>query len=250
MSDSKLKPQISTEPVLTGASGPCSRPRTQLSIIIPTLNEGQEIATCLGALQSFRGRGHQVILVDGGSVDDTAGAARGLVDRLLVSAPGRAAQMNRGARAATGNTLLFLHADTRLPETADALVESALAGSEGWGRFDIRLTGSSMAFRIIEFCMNLRSRVTRVATGDQAIFVSRSLFDRTGGWAHQPLMEDIEFSSRLRREFPPHCLRARVITSSRRWERNGIARTVLKMWKLRLCYALGADAARLVRDYD
>lgn len=222
----------------------------RLSIIVPALNEAEGISTCLQALQAFRARGHEVILVDGGSVDGTADAARGMVDRVLVSAPGRAVQMNSGADAASGDTLLFLHADTRLPEAADLLLASILEETEGWGRFDVRLTGDAMAFRIIEFCMNLRSRMTGIATGDQAVFVSRALFRSTSGFANLPLMEDIEFSKRLRRKSAPHCLRARVVTSSRRWERNGVARTVLKMWKLRLRYALGADAARLARDYD
>ncbi len=222
----------------------------KLSIIIPALNEAEGITASLRALQPLRARGHEVILADGGSVDDTVNAARGLVDRVLVSTPGRAAQMNLGANAATGNVLLFLHADTRLPEVADVLIETALKGGEGWGRFDVRLTGSSLAFRVIEFCMNLRSRVTGVATGDQAIFVSTSLFNSMGGFADLPLMEDIEFSKRMRRISAPCCLHDRAITSSRRWESGGIVRTVLKMWKLRLRYALGADAERLVRDYD
>lgn len=222
----------------------------RLSIIVPVLNEAEEITACLRALQSFRARGHEVIIVDGGSGDGTVGFAGGLVDRLLVSAPGRAAQMNRGADAATGNVLLFLHADTRLPEAADVLIQTVLRDGEGWGRFDVRLTGNAMAFRVIEFCMNLRSRITAVATGDQALFVSAPLFKSTGGFAELPLMEDIEFSKRMRRISAPLCLTDRVTTSSRRWERSGVVRTVLRMWKLRLQYALGADAARLVRDYD
>lgn len=222
----------------------------RLSIIVPALNEAEGITVCLKALQPFRVRGHEVILVDGGSADGTVSAALGLVDNLLVSTPGRALQMNRGAKVATGNILLFLHADTCLPEAADVLVETVLKDAEGWGRFDVRLTGNSPAFRIIEFCINARSRITAIATGDQSIFVSASLFKKAGGFPDLPLMEDIEFSKRMRRISAPRCLHDRVITSSRRWERNGIVRTILKMWNLRLRYALGADAARLVRDYD
>ena len=223
--------------------------RMKLSIIIPALNEAGTIAPCLRALQGLRSRGHELIVVDGGSGDGTPQLAGQLADTVIHSARGRGAQMNRGAAAAYGEVLVFLHADTLLPPDADSILAQHLPGGPAWGRFEVRLSGERFVFRIIEFLMNLRSRLTGIATGDQAMFVTRDLFRQSGGFADLELMEDIEFSARLKRRAPPLCLRDRVLTSSRRWEERGVMRTILGMWWLRLRYALGANPAHLSREY-
>lgn len=224
--------------------------RPYLSIVIPALNEAAGIQSALQHLQPLRQRGHEIILVDGGSTDQTPALAVTLADRILVTQSGRALQMNSGAATASGSVLLFLHADTHLPEHCDGLIANALGqDEEGWGRFDVQLSSRRLIFRIISFCINLRSRITGIATGDQAIFVSRGMFDRTGGYPQIALMEDIALSRKLRKYSRPRCLPARVITSSRRWERHGIFRTILKMWRLRLQYFLGADPDQLAKDY-
>ncbi|MDQ3388287.1 MAG: TIGR04283 family arsenosugar biosynthesis glycosyltransferase [Gemmatimonadota bacterium] len=225
-------------------------PLSRISIIIPTLDEAGEIAATLMALAPLRALGHQVIVVDGGSADGTVEIAAPLVDQLLRSPPGRAAQQNAGARAASGDVFLFLHADTRLPPAADALIVRGLERTGlGWGRFDVRLTGRHPMLRLIEQMISLRSRVTGIATGDQAIFVRREWFRAASGFPVIPLMEDLALSRALRRRGRPLCLRERVITSSRRWERRGVLRTIVLMWRLRLAYALGADPAALAERY-
>ncbi len=222
---------------------------TYLSLVIPVLNEAAMIQSRLLQLQALRERGHEIILVDGGSNDQTPTRVTGLADKMLLSPAGRALQMNRGAAAATGDILLFLHADTELPPHCDRLIKEALTDEAGWGRFDVQLSGDRFIFRIISFCINLRSRISGIATGDQAIFISRDLFDRAGGYPPIALMEDIALSRRLRKYRRPHCLSARAITSSRRWEQRGIIKTVLLMWWLRLKYFLGADPDRLAKSY-
>jgi rSAM/selenodomain-associated transferase 2 len=222
----------------------------RLSVIIPVRNEAAIIRDCLEALQPLRRRGHEVILVDGGSTDGTPGHAEGLVDRLLFSERGRARQMNRGAAAAQGDLLLFLHADVRLPMTADAAIAEGIRAGAEWGRFDVRLTGDGVLFRIIAGFMNRRSRLTGIATGDQCLFVRRVLFEAAGGFSDIELMEDIDLSRRLKSRSEPACLRAKVLVSSRRWEERGVLRTVVGMWLLRLRFALGADPADLARRYD
>lgn len=222
----------------------------RISIVIPALNEAAGIAQTLRPLQPLRARGHQVIVADGGSADETVSLARPLADDVIASAPGRARQQNAGAQAATGDVLLFLHADTLLPPDADRLVIDGLAASgRGWGRFDVRLSGRHPLLRVVERMMSLRSRATGIATGDQAIFVRRDWFRRAGGFPQVPLMEDVALSKALRRMGPPLCLRQRVRTSSRRWEERGVLRTILLMWRLRAAYALGADPARLADRY-
>lgn len=223
-------------------------PRT-LSIVVPALNEAARIGTCLEALQPLRAAGHEVIVVDGGSKDATLELARAAADQVLAAPRGRAAQMNAGARVARGEALLFLHADTRLPPQADALVIGALARA-AWGRFDVTIDSPRPLLRLVASMMNLRSRLTGIATGDQAIFVRRAGFEAVGGYAPIPLMEDIELSRRLRRVEAPACLRARVQTSARRWESRGVLRTIVLMWRLRLLYFLGAHPERLARLYD
>jgi rSAM/selenodomain-associated transferase 2 len=220
-------------------------PGERISIVVPVLDEAACIVACLQPLQSLRAAGHEVIVVDGGSRDASAELAAPLADRVLRAPRGRALQMNAGARAARGEVLLFLHADTRLP--ADA-ARAVLARGE-WGRFDVEIEGRHALLPLIARLMNLRSRLTGIATGDQAIFVRRALFERLGGYAGIPLMEDIELSRRLRRVAPPVCLRLRAVTSGRRWETRGVLRTVLLMWRLRLAYFLGADPRRLAERY-
>lgn len=219
-----------------------------LSIIIPTLNEAPVIEATLTALQPLRRRGHEVILVDGGSDDGTPDKAVLLVDACLRAGPGRARQMNAGAARARHADLVFLHADTRLPDGADTAIEDAL-DRHGWGRFDVRIDSTHRLLAVVAFFINRRSRLTGIATGDQAIFVRRALFEAAGGYPDIALMEDIALSRRLRRTRRPACLRLKATTSGRRWERSGVLRTVLLMWRLRLAYYAGADPARLARRY-
>lgn len=221
----------------------------RLSIIIPAVDDAECLATTLPALARLRGAGHEVIVVDGGSRDDTRSRARFFADRVLVAGRGRGRQMNAGAAVATGDVLLFLHADSLLPGDAQAAIADALTVS-CWGRFDVRLSGREWSFRIIEAFMNLRSRITGIATGDQAIFVRREAFAQVGGYPEIPLMEDVAISRRLKAIARPACLRQRVVTSARRWRVNGIARTVILMWRLRLAFALGADPRRLAHRYE
>lgn len=221
----------------------------RLSVVIPCLNEAGGIVASLEALRGLREAGHEVIVVDAGD-DGTAGLAAPLADRVLRAPRGRAVQMNRGAQVATGEVLLFLHADTRLPAAAAEAVATGMARTgRAWGRFDVRLSGRHPLLRVIERAMSWRSRLTGIATGDQAIFVRREAFCVLGGYPEIALMEDVALSKRLRRFGPPLCLRERVTTSSRRWERDGVGRTILLMWCLRLRYFLGADPADLARRY-
>jgi rSAM/selenodomain-associated transferase 2 len=223
---------------------------SRLSIIIPVVDEAEAIEAMLGALQPLRRAGHQIIVVDGGSGDDTASRAAPLCDLLLTAPRGRATQMNTGAAGAIGDTLIFLHADTKLPERADALVLDGLQQSGAlWGRFDVRIAGAPFMLGVIGFLMNYRSRLTGVATGDQAIFVRAQTFRECGGFPEQLLMEDIALSKLLKKRSAPLCLSARVETSGRRWEKHGVWRTVLLMWRLRLAYFLGASPARLASIY-
>jgi len=220
----------------------------RLSFVVPALDEAAGIERCLACLQAARARGHEVIVVDGGSRDATPALARPLADRVLSAPRGRAAQMNAGAAVARGEGLVFVHADTRLGESADREVALALAGAP-WGRFDVRIAGRHPLLRLVAATMNLRSRLSGIATGDQAIFVRRAAFEALGGYAAIPLMEDVELSRRLRRLARPACLRARIETSGRRWESRGVLRTIALMWRLRLAYWFGADPARLAERY-
>lgn len=221
----------------------------KLSIVVPVLNEAADIEAALQALAPYRARGAEVIVVDGGSRDGTAELARPLVDRVIGGPRGRGVQMNAGAAATQGDVLLFLHADTRLPEDADRLVRDGLARSgRAWGRFDVRFDGGGL-LAVIALMMNLRSRLSGIATGDQAMFVTRAAFEVAGGFPLIALMEDIALSARLKRIGRPLCLAARVTTSARRWQRHGVLRTILLMWKLRLAFYFGADPVRLAQAY-
>jgi rSAM/selenodomain-associated transferase 2 len=221
----------------------------RLSIIMPVLNEAEGITAALQALAPLLARGAQVVLADGGSGDDTLARAQACGVAVINAARGRALQMNAGAQQATGDMLLFLHADTLLPHHADTLIEQALAGPQVWGRFDVRIAGRPRLLRVIAAFMNLRSRATGIATGDQAMFMTRAAFDAVGGFPAQALMEDIEMSRRLRALSRPACLRAQVLTSGRRWESRGVWRTLLLMWRLRFAYWRGAAPDQLAELY-
>lgn len=221
-----------------------------MSVIIPAFNEVGVIEACLRRLAPLRQRGVEIIVVDGGSRDETPVIAQKLSDRIVRSAKGRALQMNAGADVASGDVLLFLHADSTLPPDADRLIVDGLgSGARHWGRFDVRLSGRHPMLRAVEYLMNLRSRLTGVATGDQGIFVTRPAFAAAGGFPRIALMEDVALSTTLKRIDRPLCLRARIESSSRRWERDGILRTIFLMWSLRLRYFLGADPAGLASIY-
>jgi rSAM/selenodomain-associated transferase 2 len=220
-----------------------------LSIIVPVLNEAEGIGDALSALAPLRQRGVEVIVVDGGSRDGTTKLAKPLADNVIGAPRGRGAQMNAGAAVARGDVLLFLHSDTRLPPKAETLVLDALKQSGVvWGRFDIRIEGH-LLLTIVGLAMNLRSRLSGIATGDQAMFVTRAAFQSVGGFPDIALMEDVALSRSLKKLSSPLCLRARVVTSGRRWQQHGLLRTILLMWRLRLAYFLGATPAALARRY-
>lgn len=222
----------------------------RLSIIIPVLNEEAHITATLLSLQPMRQRGHEVIVVDGGSSDATVALAQPLADHVTLSEKGRACQMNAGAEQARGTVLWFLHADTLVSHDSDQhLIKALMNSSAVWGRFDIRLSGHHPLLLLIARMMNLRSCITGIATGDQGIFVHRNAFITVGAYPDQPLMEDIALSRRLKKISKPLCIRKSLVTSSRRWESRGILRTMLLMWRLRLLYALGADPGRLAHLY-
>jgi rSAM/selenodomain-associated transferase 2 len=223
---------------------------SKLSIIMPVLDEGESIAERLDDLADLRSLGVEVIVVDGGSRDATVPRARLRADCVISAPRGRAPQMNAGAARASGDVLLFLHADTRLPADADHLVLDGLQRSgRTWGRFDIKIEGSHPLLPAVARLMGIRSRITGIATGDQAMFVRRDAFLAAGGFPAIPLMEDVALSKRLKRVSRPLCLREFVVTSGRRWEKNGIFSTILLMWKLRLAFFFGADPKQLAHRY-
>lgn len=219
-----------------------------ISIIIPVLNEEKAIQALLQQLQACRQLGHEVIVVDGGSTDDTVLIAKPLVDKIIQSGTGRADQMNSGAVEARGDVLWFLHADTIIPHNALEPILQAMKNNN-WGRFNVKLSGSPVLFRVIEKMMNARSCISGIATGDQGIFVKKHHFELAKHYPNIPLMEDIELSKKLKKISWPVCLKEELITSSRRWEQNGILSTVLLMWRLRFLYWLGVSAAKLARQY-
>ena len=222
----------------------------KLSIIIPMLNEARQLPELFAHLLPLKLSDYEIIFVDGGSNDGSEKLAKEAGFEVVGSASGRARQMNAGAALASSDILLFLHADTRLPESAVHHVVNALADERHcWGRFDVCITGRHFMLRVIGCMMNWRSRLTGIATGDQAIFVQRGAFEKLHGFPNQPLMEDLELCKRLKELSRPACLLQCVTTSGRRWETRGVWRTILLMWRLRWQYWLGRDAAELARLY-
>ncbi len=219
-----------------------------ISIIIPTYNEEVGIITFLTKLQVMR-PDCELIVVDGGSDDDTVSLVESLVDDVVRSDKGRALQMNVGAAMASAPILLFLHADTFLPKDALEQVQTAMDKGFLWGRFDVKLSGKSFVLSLVAWMMNKRSCLTGIATGDQALFVDKTLFDELGGFANIALMEDIDLSSKLKKQTKPYCVKAKVISSSRRWLSFGVVKTVLLMWWLRFRYFIGSDPTDLEQLY-
>lgn len=219
------------------------------TLILPVLNESARIAHQLQQLRQMAGGQWRIVVVDGGSSDDTVAQAEPWCDQCLRAPAGRARQMNAGAARAAGPLLLFLHADTRLPADFNAQLQRFIGSGQQWGRFDVQLDDSRIIFRVIATLMNLRSRWTGIATGDQAIFVLQEFFQRCNGFADIPLMEDIDFCTRARRLSQPFCITSSVLVSARRWQKQGIARTILLMWWLRLAFFLGVSPQRLHRWY-
>ena len=225
-----------------------SQTKPAVAIIIPMLNESEIIVEKLQSLQYLRPQ-CELILVDGGSLDGSVDLARPWVDKLVVSPAGRAKQMNAGVAATSAELLLFLHLDTQVPGNLMALLAAQRDGCDYWGRFDVTIDGQHWMLPVVAFFMNMRSRVTGIATGDQGIFMSRSLFHKVGGFPDQPLMEDIEMSRRLLKAVRPACLRQKVITSGRRWEQHGAIRTICLMWSLRWAYWCGEAPDKLAERY-
>lgn len=220
----------------------------KLSFIIPVLNESEQLEQLVPQVKKLLSTGVEVIVVDGGSQDGTLESIKEACCQIISSPSGRAKQMNAGAQIANGDVFVFLHADTRLPETAIKSITKSIQ-KYSWGRFNVSLSGSHTLFRIIETMMNIRSCITGIATGDQCIFVKKDLFIEKGGYPDIPLMEDIAISKRLKGNSMPSCLKDKVITSSRRWESKGILTTIMMMWYLRLAYFMGVSPDKLYRSY-
>jgi rSAM/selenodomain-associated transferase 2 len=222
----------------------------KISIIVPVFNETHCIVKTLNSLLGLRQAGHELIVVDGGSTDDTIETARPMCDVVITAPKGRASQMNAGVTGSSGDILWFVHADTCIQDSVvQIMLELAEHSRVCWGRFNVRLSGQATAFRVIEYFMNLRSRFTGIATGDQAIFMHRRLYEQIGGYPDIAIMEDVAICKALKKISRPLCFSQRVITDSRRWERNGVLRTILLMWRLRLAYALGVNPGKLAKLY-
>lgn len=235
---------------MTGTHGDGKNARWRLSTVMPVLGEAADIVAALRALAPPRAQGHEVIVVDGGSRDGTPALAAPWGDRVLAGPRGRARQKNAGAALASGDVPLFLHADTVLPAAAASSLRAARKAGALWGRFDVRIVGASAWFPVIAARMNVRSRLTGIATGEQALFVQAALFHRLGGCADPPLMEDVELSHRLRDIAALACLMERVLTSGRRWETRGVWRTTFLRWRLRWAHWRGASSEVLARAYQ
>jgi len=234
---------------MTVSKPPCEA--SDVAIIVPMLNEAETLPDLLEHLLRLQRQGAEILLVDGGSSDMSIALAECAGFRVLSAPRGRARQMNAGAAAARSSILLFLHADTRLPDTALDLIRDARRyRPDFWGRFDVAIAGRARLLKLVSCLINMRSRLTGIATGDQAIFVCRALFDVRGGFPDQPLMEDIELSRSLRKITPPVCLSASAVTSGRRWDSRGVWRTIFLMWRLRWAYWRGVPATRLADLYQ
>lgn len=221
------------------------------SIIIPVLNEAECLPVQLAALQVWRRAGHEIIVVDGGSEDASTDIARPLVSQLIVSPRGRAVQINKGVAVASNDWLVFLHVDTSFPETAIHSLQSIFHEENiKWGYFNVRLSGNNYLLKMVSSLMNVRTRLTGIATGDQAMFMRKAAFEAVGGFPEIALMEDISLSSKLKKISSPYCIKEFVTTSSRRWQKHGIAKTILIMWSLRLRYFFGASPVVLAERYD
>lgn len=222
----------------------------QLSIIIPVLNEQDGVVERLSELQSLRNSGCEIVLVDGGSTDKTLALSAPLVDKSLTSESGRAVQMNTGASVAKFDVFLFLHIDTTLPSEANTLIANCAANhKQAWGWFNLGFDNSALLFRVISSSMNMRASLTKVCTGDQTLFVTRDLFEAIGGFPNIQLMEDVAICKKLRKLRRPAIIKSSVCSSARRWESNGVVKTVLFMWWLRLLYFMGAKPANLAKRY-
>lgn len=221
----------------------------RISIVIPVLNEGGQLVERLQALQSFRSQ-CQLLVVDGGSSDASATIAAPWVDLVMIGSRGRALQMNMGAGQAEAELLLFLHADTCLPHNAVSSIVEAINNGAQWGRFNVKFDNPQLIFKLIALMMNVRSKLTGIATGDQALFMTRTIFQQVGGFPEIALMEDIALSTQLKRIGKPACLKAKVTTSARRWQQRGIIKTIVLMWRLRLCFYMGVEADQLAKFYD
>jgi rSAM/selenodomain-associated transferase 2 len=221
----------------------------KLAVLVPMLNEGRAIAPTLRALRTGAPTA-EIIVADGGSSDDSVAIARTLANSVIVARRGRARQMNDGVAAADGDVLAFVHADTLVPTDFASQIEAALDDpTVVGGRFDVRLDAAPPAYWMLSTLINWRSRVMRSATGDQAIFVRREVFERLGRYPDLEICEDIAFVRSLRRAGRLACIRARVITSARRWQSHGIIRTVFRMWIIKALFLLGISPAWLKRHY-
>jgi len=230
------------------------RTKLRVSIVIPVFNESKGLKSLFLSLEPFLSDVHELIFVDGGSVDNTRELITAFLltqqkVQLLCSEKGRAKQMNAGGFEAEGDVLVFLHADTFLPPSALNHLNEFSNSESKWGRFNVSLDNNAWPFRIISWFINHRSRLSGISTGDQAIFVSKKVFDEISGYTGQPLMEDVELSKRLKRLSAPFCIADPVITSARKWEQGGILKTIFLMWRLRIAYALGARPEDLVDQY-
>ncbi len=220
-----------------------------LSLIIPTYNEAHGICQFLQALQVLRPQ-CELIVADGGSTDRTCELALPLTDKVIHSPKGRAVQMNAGVAVSIGKVFVFVHADTFLPKNALQCIQTGIDSGAQWGRFDIQLVGEHFMLKVVSYMMNVRSRCTGIATGDQVIFVTRSLFEQLGGYPEIALMEDIAFSRQLNAITPPCCITEKVRSSARRWESFGVWRTIFLMWTIRLRYFMGEHPDVLAKLYQ